>query len=60
MTWAVPGLERPPGPSDDDNNTDLPGIVYDYSNPIFSGSPVNISDNPMEMYVYGPDRRATP
>ncbi|RGY16663.1 hypothetical protein DXA50_10890 [Butyricimonas virosa] len=60
MTWAVHGLERPPGPSKDDNNSDLPGIVYDYSYTVLAGSPVNISNNPMKMYVYGPDRRETP
>lgn len=60
MTWAVSGLERRAGPSEDDDDSELPGIVYDYSTQIFAGDPVNISSNPMKMYIYGPDRRAIP
>lgn len=60
LTWAVSGLRREPGPSPDDNAAGLPGIVYDYSQPISAGDSVKMPDNPMQMYIYGPNRRIIP
>ena len=60
LTWAASGVRRTPGPSSTDNGGSLPGLVYDYLYQVFAGDPVDIKDNPKQMYTYGPDRREIP
>lgn len=60
LTWAASGIYREPGPSDKDRDARLPGIVYDYTQRITAGMPVDISNNPKKNYTYGSIRRDTP
>lgn len=60
LTWAAPRMTRSVGPSVDDMNCDLPGIVYDYTDPIEAGDDVDMPTNPKILYTYGPYRRLKP
>lgn len=58
-TWVPTDLRRDVGPSDQDNSSDhtWPGLVYDYSNSIQGGAPVNDPNNPLKIWTCGPERR---
>ena len=58
-TWAAQGVRRPVGPSSTDHAGNLPGLVYDYTQSISAGDPVNMPDNPKQIYPFGPNRRET-
>lgn len=60
LTWAAPRIERQVGPSTTDRSGSLPGLVYDYTNSVFTGDPVDIPDNPKQIYPFGSDRRVIP
>ncbi|PXZ44233.1 hypothetical protein DMB45_06160 [Sanguibacteroides justesenii] len=60
LTWAARGVEREVGPSPEDFDCELPGIVYDYEKVILAGDPVDIPENSKRYYTYGKERRATP
>lgn len=60
LTWAAPRMTRSVGPSVDDMNCDLPGIVYDYTDPIEAGDDVDMPTNPKILYTYGSYRRLKP
>lgn len=60
LTWAGCDMFRDVGPSDEDKNFDLPGIVYDYKYRVYTGDPVDMKNNPKDYYIYGSERRATP
>lgn len=60
LTWAVRGTSREVGPSPEDFDCELPGIVYDYEKVILAGDPVDIPENSKRYYTYGKERRATP
>ena len=59
LTWAVPGSRRPAGPSSRDLNVKLPGLVYDYTQDVLAGDPIDIPGNPKKIYSFGPTRRDT-
>ncbi len=59
LTWAAQGVRRPVGPSSTDHAGNLPGLVYDYTQSISAGDPVNMPDNPKQIYPFGPNRRET-
>ena len=58
LTWAAEGYGRNVGPSDADNSSLWPGLVYDYSKNVYAGHPVSSSNNPLVPWTYGPQRRA--
>ncbi len=58
LTWAKGKYERDAGPSKQDNSAQQlwPGLVYDYTNKIKSGDPVDNPENPLKIWTYGPQR----
>ena len=59
LTWAAKGFSKPCGPSDADNSSVWPGVVYDYTNEVYAGDPVNNPNNPLIQWPSGPTRRVT-
>lgn len=58
LTWAATGFRiANPGPSGADNNCFWPGFVYDYTNEVRAGNPVDIPNNPKIVHPHGPNRR---
>ena len=60
LTWAATGIFRDVAQSEIDENSDLPGVVYDYKNRVYAGDPVDMKNNPKDYYNYGLKRRVTP
>lgn len=58
LTWAKGKYERDAGPSKQDNSAQQlwSGVVYDYTNKIKSGDPVDNPENPLKIWTYGPQR----
>lgn len=51
LTWAVRGTSREVGPSPEDFDCELPGIVYDYERKISASDPVDMENNPKKYYT---------